>query len=302
MKITLGKIILILIIGFILFVWLGNYFSHTYIKAEFNSLDPIPAKMPVYFKGFKLGKTDKVTNSKDFKKTYLNIVLNQRGLHLPNNITVQIKSQGEDFDYVDLIYPAAPSIKYIKNGDIIKGESNRSFNAISANNQQRLDMLSEKGEGLLSSATATSDSLTEMFNLITDVITENRENIKDTTTNIKNSTANLAISTNNLKDLIIKLNNGLPQKSVNNSINNIELTTENLSTTTKNLIPITENLNETTNNLSQVVPQISNLFSGLNTAVCHVNDILRGIKQTLQERFGGAKIIFGRPIKNRCNR
>lgn len=296
MKLTPGKIIIILIIGFIVFVWVGNYFTHTYIKAEFNSLDPLPAKMPVYFKGFRLGNSDKVTNSKDFKKTYLNIVLNQRGLHLPNNITVQIKSQGKNFDYVELIYPAAPSLKFIKNGDIVKGESNMSFNAISANNQQKLDMLSKKGEGLLSSATETSDSLTELFNLITDVITENRENIKDTTTNIKNSTVDLAVTTSNLKDLTIKINKGIPQKSVNNSVNNIEQTTENLSVTTMNLIPITQNLNTTTNNLSKVIPQISTLFNGLNTAVCHINEILCGIKKTLQKRFGGARIIFGKPI------
>ena len=82
-------------------------------------------------------------------------------------------------------------LKYIKTGDVIKGESGFTFSGISDINQAHLDNLSEKGESLLSSATKTTDALTELFDLVTEILTENRENILDSTTHLKNSMQNL---------------------------------------------------------------------------------------------------------------
>ena len=75
-------------------------------------------------------------------------------------------------------------IKYIKTGDIIQGESSFTISGISDINQAHLDDLSEKGSSLLSSATKTTDALTELFSLVTDILNENRKNIYDSTTHL----------------------------------------------------------------------------------------------------------------------
>lgn len=54
-------------------------------------MDPMPSRMGVYYKGYKLGTTSKLKISKDFKTTYLYITLNQRGLQLPKISPQELK-------------------------------------------------------------------------------------------------------------------------------------------------------------------------------------------------------------------
>lgn len=300
MNITVGKIILGIILFFAVGSVLSTYFSHTYIKAEFNKMDPIPPRMGVYYKGYKLGTTTKLKISRDFKKTYLYITLNQRGLQLPKNIKAEIKkydNDDEDTKYVDIIYPRSPMLRYIRTGDVIEGETSFKFSGISDINQAHLDNLSEKGESLLSSATKTTDALTELFDLVTDILTENRGNIFDSTTNLKNSMANLEATTSNLKDLTNKVNDGLTRQNIQNSSKNLEQTTFNLAHSSKDFISISGNFNKSSADFSVLVPKLSVLIDAVQLVVCNVNDIVVGVKKTLQQKFGGARIIFGRPMK-----
>ncbi len=295
-NINIGKILSFLLLILILGGIVVTYFSHTYIRAEFKKMDPMPARMGVYYKGYKLGSTNKLKISKDFKKTYLYITLNQRGLHLPKNITARIKNYDEDTKYVDLIYPSAPMLKYIRTGDTIKGESGFTFSGISDINQAHLDDLSEKGENLLSSATKATDSLTELFDLITDILTENRENIHESTTYLKNSMLNLEATTWSLKDLSGKINDEVTRKTIRNSANNLEQITSNFAYTSKDFISISGNFNKTSSDFSVLVPKLSVLIDAVQLVVCNVNDIVVGVKKTLQKKFGGARIIFGKPM------
>jgi len=299
MNLTFGKIIISILLILLLSAIVLNYFNHTYIKAQFNKMDPMPAKMGVYYKGYKLGSTSKVKISKDFKTTYLFITLNQRGLQLPKNISVRIKNYKENDEntkYVDIIYPNAPMLKYIRTGDVIKGETGFTFSGISDINQAHLDDLSEKGGSLLSSATKTTDSLTEMFTLITDILNENRENIHDSTTNLKNSMANLESTTANLKDLSEKINDEMTREMIRKSTGNIEQITSNFANSSKDFISISGNFNKTSADFSSLVPKLSVLIDAVQLVVCNVNDIVVGVKQTLQKKFGGARIIFGKAI------
>lgn len=297
MNITIGKILL----GLLLILFVGGavstYFSHTYIKAEFKKMDPMPPRMGVYYKGYKLGTTTKLKISKDFKTTFLYITLNQSGLHLPKNITARIKNYDEDTKYVDIIYPSSPMLKFIKNGDVIKGESSFTFSGISDLNQAHLDDLSAKGENLLTSAAKTTDSLTELFDLVTDILAENRSNILASSTNLKNSTANLEVTTLNLKEISQKINSGLNQQTIKNISGNLEKTTFNLSDSSKEFISISGNFNKTSSDFSVLVPKLSVLIDAVQLVVCNVNDIIVGLKKTLQQKFGGARIIFGKPMK-----
>lgn len=294
---TAGKILLWIILILSACAIVTTYFSHTYIRAEFNKMDPMPPRMGVYYKGYKLGTTRKLKISKDFKTTYLYITLNQRGLHLPKNITARIKNYDEDTKYVDIVYPASPMLKYIRTGDTIKGESGFTFSGVSDINQAHLDNLSEKGESLLSSATKTTDALTELFDLITEILTENRSNIHASTTSLKNSMANLETTTLNLKDLSQKTNDEITRQTIRNSAANIEATTSNFANSSKDFISISGNFNKTSSDFSVLVPKLSVLIDAVQLVVCNVNDIVVGLKKTLRQKFGGARIIFGRPMK-----
>ncbi len=299
-NLTAGKLLLLILLTLILLVSIGTYFNHTYIRAEFKKMDPMPSRMGVYYKGYKLGTTNKVKISKDFKTTYLYITLNQRGLQLPKNITVKIKNYKEDDEntkYVDIIYPRSPMLKYIKTGDVIKGESGFTFSGISDINQAHLDDLSEKGGSLLSSATKTTDALTELFDLVTEILTENRQNIFESTSSLKDSMANLKTTTGNLKDLSNKVNNEITSQTIRNSAANIEKTTLNFANSSNDFISISGNFNKTSADFSVLVPKLSVLIDAVQLVVCNVNEIIVGVKNTLKQRFGGARIIFGKPIK-----
>lgn len=276
---------------------IANYLNHTYIKAEFNKMDPIPSKMGVYYKGYKLGSTSRLRISKDFKKTYLYITLNQRGLHLPKNIRVKIKKYDNETKYVDIIYPKRPMIRYIRTGDTIKGDTGFIFSGISDINQAHIDDLSEKGGDLLSSAKKTTDSLTEMFDLVTDILGENRENILNSTTSLKNGMKNLEQTTQNMKAMSNKINDGITKQNIQNSTKNIEQMTSNFANSSKDFISITGNFNKTSSDFSVLVPKLSTLIDVVQMSICNVNDIILGLKKTLQQKWGGARIIFGKPIK-----
>lgn len=294
---SFGKFLFWLLIFILVLIGIANYLNHTYIKAEFNKMDPIPSKMGVYYKGYKLGSTSRLRISKDFKKTYLYITLNQRGLHLPKNIRVKIKKYDNETKYVDIIYPKRPMIRYIRTGDTIKGDTGFIFSGISDINQAHIDDLSEKGGDLLSSAKKTTDSLTEMFDLVTDILGENRENILNSTTSLKNGMKNLEQTTQNMKAMSNKINDGITKQNIQNSTKNIEQMTSNFANSSKDFISITGNFNKTSSDFSVLVPKLSTLIDVVQMSICNVNDIILGLKKTLQQKWGGARIIFGKPIK-----
>ena len=294
---SFGKFLFWLLIFILILIVIANYLNHTYIKAEFNKMDPIPSKMGVYYKGYKLGSTSRLRISKDFKKTYLYITLNQRGLHLPKNIRVKIKKYDNETKYVDIIYPKRPMIRYIRTGDTIKGDTGFIFSGISDINQAHIDDLSEKGGDLLSSAKKTTDSLTEMFDLVTDILGENRENILNSTTSLKNGMKNLEQTTQNMKAMSNKINDGITKQNIQNSTKNIEQMTSNFANSSKDFISITGNFNKTSSDFSVLVPKLSTLIDVVQMSICNVNDIILGLKKTLQQKWGGARIIFGKPIK-----
>ncbi|CDE91386.1 aBC-type transport system involved in resistance to organic solvents periplasmic component [Fusobacterium sp. CAG:815] len=294
---SFGKLLFWLLIFILVLIVIANYLNHTYIKAEFNKMDPIPSKMGVYYKGYKLGSTSRLRISKDFKKTYLYITLNQRGLHLPKNIRVKIKKYDNETKYVDIIYPKRPMIRYIRSGDTIKGDTGFIFSGISDINQAHIDDLSEKGGDLLSSAKKTTDSLTEMFDLVTDILGENRENILNSTTSLKNGMKNLEQTTQNMKAMSNKINDGITKQNIQNSTKNIEQMTSNFANSSKDFISITGNFNKTSSDFSVLIPKLSTLIDVVQMNICNVNDIILGLKKTLQQKWGGARIIFGKPIK-----
>ena len=269
MKLSTGKYTAFAIILLILSIVLYDYLNHTYIKVEFKKTDPMPPRMGVYYKGYKLGNSTKLNISRDFQKTYLSITLNQRGLHLPNNIRAEVKSYNGETTFVDIIYPKAPSIKYIKSGDVIKGICDiHGDERISESTQAHLDTLFEKGERLLSSATVTTDTLTNLLSLTHNILLENRKNILSSTISLKNSLAEL------------------------------ETTTKNISETSKDFTNISKNFNKTGTDLAALMPKLNDLVDMGKRTLCKLDYILTGLGETLRKHAGGMRVLFGVPIKD----
>ena len=118
---------LILILGVILgivgFAFIVHNLFNIHITAVFEDLEPFPKNLNVYYKGFKLGRSIRVHPSKDFTTTQVDMVLKAKDLSLPDNITAKVKSKNKK-DYIELEYPDAPSITYLKNHSFIQGKNN----------------------------------------------------------------------------------------------------------------------------------------------------------------------------------
>lgn len=297
MKIHIQKIMLIAFITSLISLIAIDYFSHTYIKAEFSQTDPMPEKMGVYFRGYKIGKTSKLKISKNFKTTYLYITINQHGLHLPKNITAEVKKYNDDIKYVDIVYPRAPMIKFIRTGDIIKGKYELNADGISDTNQAHLDNLSAKGERLLSSATETAENLSDLFNLIFDMLDENRENLYSSSTALKKSMDNLEVTTTNLKELTTKMNSSISEEIIKNSAKNLETTTSNIAASSKDFSSISQNFIQTSSDFTTIIPKLSTLIDTAQIVLCNINKMITGLMKTLKQNFSGIRFFLGKAIK-----
>ena len=113
---------LAIIILFSLFYLIGT----TKIKIHFNNLEPLKHNLPVYYNGFKLGKSIKIYPNKDYTSTMVDIRIALRDLELPANITASIRRKDKK-DYIELNYPKAPALAKVKNNDTIEGTLGSNF-------------------------------------------------------------------------------------------------------------------------------------------------------------------------------
>ena len=268
--------IFILIITFgILVFFLYNKFAYLNIIVKFDELEPFERQMNVYYKGFKVGKTVKIYPDKDYKNTYLKLKLSPSNINLPNNITAKINKL-KTKEYISIIYPESPSIKKIKNDDIIKGNISKDLNSLlnESVGKDEIDEIVEETSSLIGSANNTIQNLNDIFIEIKEIVVNSKKDIKIATNNLAKTTINLEQATK-------KLNNSINSEEISTSINNLEETTKNIS-------EVTEQINKTTLPLA-------------NSIICDGKEITNGIKNTLKQRMGILKIMFGKPIKNNCN-
>ena len=266
--------------------------TNIYITIQFDELAPFESNMPVYYKGFRVGRTRSIRPDKDFKHTLIKVVLDYKELKLPKNTTALVKKidKGEKegrFDYIDLIYPDSPSIYYLKTGSYIKGRTSLDWSTLLSQQADKgnLDDISDGIGNLLDSLKDTSDSLNTIFQTLNEILAENRPNIMD-------ATSNLSKTTNNLQDVSLKINNSISQDGINNTTSGFEGSSENIDGATKNLREVSENLN-------QMMPYIDATIIDVNTTMCNVTQISQGILETLQKRMGLMRLLMGQPVKKK---
>lgn len=286
------------ILGIAGFVFVIHGFYNMHITAVFEDLEPFPKNLNVYYKGFKLGRTVRVHPSKDFMNTHVEMILNAKNLRLPDNTTAKMKSKNKK-DYIELEYPNTPSITFLKNHSIIRGTKGLNIGDYIDKQAEAggLDEIKDNLNDTVASAGDTLDALTELFGTANDIL-------KDIRPSLKITAENMAETSKNLKETSAEINQSLKPKRLSNSVANIEHTTKNIERTTKNLENASLDITKTTKHINTetisivdcVIANINTIIDNINVVINNTNDIVIGFQKTLNKRFAGMKIMFGRPI------
>ena len=270
-------IILIIVLGITLYFFY-NKVAFLNIIVSFDELEPFDKKLPVYYKGFKIGTSGKIFPDKEYTKTYVKLKITPSNIKLPSNVTARIEKTKKT-DFVNILYPDEVSLKRLGEGDVIKGKISKDLNDILASQLETggIDRLISDATILMESANITVQNLGDIF-------TEVNEIIKDSKKDIKLATGNLAKTTSRLEKMAANLNSAMDKETMEKSIKNIETTTENI--------------NEITNQIdSTTMPIINSILCQTHSTVKNVNEISAGVKTTLKKHWGLGRLIFGRPIR-----
>ena len=284
---VLSFIGLILILAGI--VWLVIYIDkaahYTRIKAEFTELEPFPAHMPVFFKGFRIGKITKIVPKDDYTATQMSITLFPRDLNFPKNVYVRVKSYKDDYDYVEIELPELASEQLLKSGDIIEGKSNVTFESLIKKHAESgsLDLIIE---GLGEITDSVNKAVQQADGLLADI----RATLNSNQNYITLTAKNLSETTSSLYKTSLKIDGSVDQKTLDNTMKNLEQTTQNMQQIMRNIDCATRNLTDTMNHVNEISENINGITNGVNC--------------TMKKRFGGFRLIFGKPDQccNKSNR
>lgn len=287
--------ILLFILGIVLgisgFIFLFHTMNNIHVTAVFKELEPFPHNLPIYYKGFKLGRSLRVYPAKNFKNTRIELLLNVRGVELPDNIIAKVRTKNKR-DYIELVYPPAPSVTYLKNHSEIEGVKGVSFSSFVDGqlNSGSLDGLTDSLNTTVQNAGETLNALTGLFETASGILNDLRPSLKE-------SGDNLVVTTRNLAQLSEELNSSLGENRLKNSISNLELTTRNIELASKNVSSLTEKTEkETVLLVNTLVKRANVLVCNLNLVAENLNDIIKGFKVTLSKKFAGMRLIFGKAI------
>ena len=278
---TFVKILLIILVLLALaggiFLAYGK-FGGTHITAVFEEATPFPANMGVYYKGFKIGRVDKILPNEDYTATLVKITLFPDDIKIPDNVSVSVKNYKDEFDYVDITVPEMASTEFLKNGSEIKGVASLSIQEFFNKHIEEgtMDMIIMGLSDVMQSLKETIESSNELVKEVTRTVNEVRPNIVRTGKNFGDMSENVSSAT-------LKFNNTLKQERLDKSVTNLERTSENIKDFSENLNCGTKNLSEITDNINCITQNFSEISSGLN--------------KTLKQPMGGARVIFGKAVK-----
>ncbi len=268
------------IVLFYLFYIIGT----TKITIHFEDLEPLKHNLPVYYNGFKLGRTINIYPGKDYSSTMVDARIVLKNLSLPANTSAILRHKDRK-DYIELEYPNAPYIEKLKHKDIIEGHLGVNFEHYLQNQAENggLDEIKENVNSTIKSAGATFDALTEMIQVTTDILKNAQPVIQDSINNVN-------ITSKNLADSSFEIKSSLEKGYLDKSLYNLQLTSENFALTSKNTSGFTEELN----NEGKIL--INCLFKNLNIVVDNINKIIVGIGNTLSKKMGGLRLFFGKTM------
>lgn len=280
-----------LILSFISVLGFHLYDRHYryHITAKFVDSGPLHKNMPIYCKGYKIGKIEDVKLSKDCKYTFVKIVLFSKEQMIPENVIAQVKTRESKEDYIDLVIPEDPSTTILKNGGVIEGEAafelGKFLSGILASGM--LDPIIEDASALLSSISDTSDKIGSFFSDSHVLLDDNRQNIRH--------------STKSLTEITSKINNSIKEEELNNTMSRVGTSSTNILAASESIKNITAKVDCATNNIDKTVEKVDSTMSDVKASASNIKSITSGLCEVLTKRFAGLRIIFGRPMKkNSC--
>lgn len=282
-----SKYKIIIISLFIILIAIGLFklaeeHSRSHIFVKFVKSGPLFKGMPVCFKGYRIGQTQKVILSDDYKYTLVKIVLYPKNPKLPKDIEGVVKKHDMLGNYIDLIVSEDPSTKLLKNGDIVNGKPIFDIGTFLSKIDDSgilIPLLQNYSDTALN-ISKTSTKIGDFFSDSRSVLKENRQNLKHTTESLNKITSNF--NTSFSKD---KLND--TTSSVNKSATNIQEITENVKNITQSVDCATKNLDKT--------------MSKIDCTASNVKVITGGFREVMGKRFAGLRIILGKPLnKTNC--
>lgn len=310
---------LLLILAFLIFVFLSKIyelFFANFIYAKFTDLGPLSKKMPVYFRGYKIGKIRKIRPSDDYTYTIVRIRIFAKNLKLPINTIAQVKKRDRKKNYIELVYPDSPSIVNLKRGDEIEGRAAFDFKEYFTSQVDSgvLDKITGNTSNAIASVERTSDEIQGLIADFRAILKENKPNIKSTTDNAVLITENAAIMidflglmSKDLSEIAHKLNLSIKEDKIDGTMSNITSASDNIVATTKNIkdasknvVDITKNVEIASAKLENTVSKIDATIDGAHTVMSNVSAITCGFRKLLSKRFAGLKLFFGKPMECEC--
>lgn len=289
--------IILFVVVISLVVNVVRLFTYKYVNIEFPEMRPLHEKVYIFYKGIKVGHVREFKIAHHHQSTIAKSVLTYGGLMLPVNITAKLKKEKKhkkEYDFIELIYPEKPSNVLISNGAYIDGKTTVDVDTYMANQDaDDLDIIKRNLTQSSEELQTVLSSLGELFVILQDVVKENQKNISI-------STYNLSQTTENLNKLSEKIDNAIQQDELDKSMSNVTTSLENISKTTETLDKLSSDINTTAGGLnSSTMPQVNSTLYRTECLVATLNDITCGVKQTLQKRFGGLRLIFGQVIQKK---
>jgi ABC-type transporter Mla subunit MlaD len=329
------EIIILLTVLFIVIVNFAVYKKYfepkLVITARFQELGPLSKSMPVYYKGYNIGKTIDISPSEDYKYTLVKIALFPKKIALPINIIAKVKKLGIEQHYIELIYPEKPFAKFLTNDSIIEGKTTAdlaSFMEAQADSGKLFSIMADVSK-TLGSFDKTGKESEKFFKELTNVLKENRQYIHDSAKNTSESLENINKTTKSLNDIIgdkkIKkdlreiisyssqatknvdkisgnINELTADKKLKATIENMNTSSENLKKAATNIENITRNIDNSTKNLDKTMEKIDSTITETQAAASNINGITKGVQSLLCKRFAGIRIFFGKTSTcNSCN-
>ena len=292
---TTNIILITLICGVVWYLF--NIFTYKYINIEFSEMRPLHEKVFIFYKGIKVGHVRHFKIADHHQTTIARSVLTYKNLMLPINTTAKLKKEKKhkkEYDFIELIYPEKPSNILISNGAYIDGKATVDVDTYFAN--QDADDL----EIIKRNLTQSSEELQVVLSSLGGLFATLEETVKGSQQNITKSTYNLAQTTRNINNLSEKFNSALKQDQLNKSVSDVTNSLKNLSETTSSFQQFGNDIVATTGGLnSSTMPQLNSTLYRTECLIANVNDITCGVKQTLQKRFGGFRLLFGQVIQKK---
>ena len=142
-----------------------------------------------------------------------------------------------------------------------------------------LDEIKQNVNNTIISTGETFNALTEMIHVMTDIL-------KDAQPKIQDSINNVNLTTKNLADSSFEIKNTIEKGYVDKTLYNFQESSANFVLTTKNINGFSGNLNQEGKRLTNC------LLYNLNITVKNANEIIVGIGNTLKKKLGGLRLVF----------